>query len=454
MIEAFRLIRFRGFEDTGWIELRPLTLFFGHNSSGKSSLLAGLLMLRQSVLNPDRSTPFLFTSNLGIDLGSYRDVVFGHQDDLLKPLAFEVRLRLDNAYTGLGLSITQLIVRVEIGYHRNEHRPVLKSFGILDIGRATLIELVRKRSVRSSGSIWRLASDAFKKRELPNPAELEWINFFPLLPQQSEAYKSVREVLETVAEQFRNDLAAVTYIGPLRTEPERVYYFTGETVDEVGRRGENTYKMLAAARYQGRRDEIDQKLNRWLSQLGYQLHLRVFGDTPVIQIEMQELEHGNGSERYNLKDMGFGLSQVLPLIVQCYTSIGPRTILLEQPELHLHPRAQADLGDLLIDALLEGHKFVIETHSEHLLLRLRRRIAETTVRSSTEEERRLEPDQLGAYFVERQAGRSVISPVGVNELGQIPQPPDGFQRFFSDDYEEVMAISKAVAISHKQEAAG
>jgi hypothetical protein len=77
VIEAFRLIRFRGFEDTGWVALRPLTLFFGHNSSGKSSLLAGLLMLRQSVLNPDRSTPFVFTSDLGVDVGSYEDLVFG-----------------------------------------------------------------------------------------------------------------------------------------------------------------------------------------------------------------------------------------------------------------------------------------------------------------------------------------------------------------------------------------
>ena len=59
MIEGFRLFRFRGFEDSGWLRLPRLTLLFGHNSSGKSSLLAALLMLRQSLLNPDRSTPFV-----------------------------------------------------------------------------------------------------------------------------------------------------------------------------------------------------------------------------------------------------------------------------------------------------------------------------------------------------------------------------------------------------------
>ena len=85
------------------MKLPRLTLFFGHNSSGKSSLLAALLMLRQSVLNPDRSTPFVFTSDLGVDLGSYRDVVFEHRDDPLQPVTIEVLLRLHEPFTGLGL---------------------------------------------------------------------------------------------------------------------------------------------------------------------------------------------------------------------------------------------------------------------------------------------------------------------------------------------------------------
>jgi predicted ATPase len=108
-------------------------------------------------------------------------------------------------------------------------------------------------------------------------------------------------------------------------------------------------------------------------------------------------------------------------------------------------RAQADLGDLLIDALGQGYHFLIETHSEHLLLRLRRRIAETTARPSCEVERKLQQDDLGVYFVERQDNRSIVSPVEVNELGQTRNPPEGFSRFFSDGYEQVMAISETIA---------
>jgi hypothetical protein len=67
------------------------------------------------------------------------------------------------------------------------------------------------------------------------------------------------------------------------------------------------------------------------------------------------------------------------------------------------------------------------------------------VKPSSEVERKLQRDQLGVYFVERQDNRSLVSMVEVNELGQTPDPPKGFVRFFSDDYEEVMAISEAIA---------
>jgi predicted ATPase len=101
------------------------------------------------------------------------------------------------------------------------------------------------------------------------------------------------------------------------------------------------------------------------------------------------------------------------------------------------------LGDLLIDALSVGHQFVIETHSEHLLLRLRRRIAETTVKPS-ETQYELKPEDLAVYFVERWGGKSRVNEVQVNELGQI-QEPEAFSRFFSDDYEEVVKINMAIA---------
>ena len=140
------------------------------------------------------------------------------------------------------------------------------------------------------------------------------------------------------------DIASpLTHIGPLRTEPERVYYFTGESVVEGGapRWGILT-NSFAAIRYQGRQDELERSVQPMAHELGCRLHIHVLGDT-VLQIEVQELERGPDLQSYNLKDVGFGLSQVLPVLVQCYFGVGHRLVLLEQPELHLHPRAQAAL---------------------------------------------------------------------------------------------------------------
>jgi predicted ATPase len=445
VIEAIRLTRFRGFEDTDWIELRPLTLFFGHNSSGKSSLLAGLLMLRQSILHPDRSTPFVFTSDFGVDLGSYEDLVFGHHYEPRRPLSVSLRLRLDEPFVNIGRRIDEVLLRLQIGYDKPRKVTYLVAAGIFDTDGRRLLAVERRYPRRGPSSGWWLTSDTFSPNQLPAADEITWAHFLPLPTAGSGAHASVSELCQQVAQQVEADFRHISYIGPLRTEPERVYYFTGESVGEVGRRGENTFKLLAAMQYQGKQDELDRRLNWWLERLRYQLDVRVFRNSPLLQIGVRDKDDEGQGRVYNLKDVGFGLSQVLPVLVQCYAGGSQRVILLEQPELHLHPRAQADLGDLLLDALSEGHRFLIETHSEHLLLRLRRRIAETTVKPSSEVERKLQRDQLGVYFVERQDNRSLVSMVEVNELGQTPDPPKGFVRFFSDDYEEVMAISEAIA---------
>ena len=446
MIEAFRLIRFRGFEDTNWIELRPLTLFFGHNSSGKSSLLAGLLMLRQSVLNPDRSTPFVFTSDLGVDLGSYEDLVFGHHYDPRRPLSLSLRLRFDEPFLGWTRPIREVLLRFQVGYDKSRKVAYLLAAGIFDTEERKLLEVTRRRP----SSDWQLGSDIFSPDQFPEVQEITWEHFLPLPAAGSRAHKSVSELCQQVAQQVDTDFRSIVYIGPLRTEPERVYYFTGESVAEVGRRGENTFKLLAAIQYQGRQGELDQHLNWWLERLGYRLDVRLFKNSPLLQIGVRDRDGEGGGQVYNLKDVGFGLSQVLPVLAQCYAGSTHRTLLLEQPELHLHPRAQADLGDLLIDALSRRHQFLIETHSEHLLLRLRRRIAETTVKPGSEVEHKLQRDQLGVYFVKRQDGRSLIKSVAVNEVGQIPEPPEGFRRFFSDDYDEMMAIAEMMT-AHAQQ---
>lgn len=88
-MEAIRLERFKGYNDSGWIRLdKPITLIFGNNSSGKSALLNSILMLHQSVNSPDYEKSFIFNSKNNVDIGNFEDVAFNHIVDFNKPIIF------------------------------------------------------------------------------------------------------------------------------------------------------------------------------------------------------------------------------------------------------------------------------------------------------------------------------------------------------------------------------
>jgi predicted ATPase len=119
-----------------------------------------------------------------------------------------------------------------------------------------------------------------------------------------------------------------------------------------------------------------------------------------------------------LSDVGFGISQILPFVVQSLAA-SDQIISIEQPEVHIHPRLQADLGDLLIEAIKEPrqNQFLIETHSEHLALRLQRRVRE----------KKLSPDQISIVYVSRGPNGATVQPLRLDEEGDfIDDFPGGF----------------------------
>jgi len=443
-MKALRLVRFRGFLDSGWIEFRPLTLLFGHNSSGKSSILAAMLMLRQSLLNPDRTTPFLFTSDEGIDLGTFEDTVFEHKWHPQEPIEIHLRIGISDPVNEWPfLEREELNVQVGIGFDRPRRTLCLQRYRIYDTEEKTILDL-RRTTPRPEGAL-KVKSDFFPGR-VPGHADIRWNHFLPEFPESKEVHPSLVSLNRSVGKEINERLMDLIHIGPLRTEPSRFYYFSGESAASVGERGESTYKLLAALEYQGRTQELQTGVNKWLKRLGYSLEPKMIGKSPLIQIGVREDREEADGFQLNLVDVGFGISQVLPLLVQFYGSERGRSILLEQPELHLHPRAQAELGDLLREATAL-HRLVVETHSEHLLLRLRRRIAEYGAGLRDDS---FDPDNLAVYFVERSDARSSVTPIGFDELGQLRQAPESFRQFFSDDYEETLKIQKLIAEGQKR----
>lgn len=134
---------------------------------------------------------------------------------------------------------------------------------------------------------------------------------------------------------------------------------------------------------------------------------------------------------FNLSDVGFGVSQILPIIVQGFYADDDSLILIEQPEIHLHPKLQAEMGNLLVEIAKSGKQLIIETHSEHLLLRLQRLVAEG----------RLSNDNLAIYYFKYGSAGTKIQRISIDKFGQFENWPKGF---FEEDIEESFAITEAM----------
>lgn len=142
----------------------------------------------------------------------------------------------------------------------------------------------------------------------------------------------------------------------------------------------------------------------------------------------------DGDARTSFIDTGFGMSQVLPLIVQGVTAAPRKWIITEQPEIHLNPRLQAELPDLFISWVRDGSGVLVETHSEHFLLRLRRLVAAGEIDAA----------QVALYFVEREDGASQVREIPIEESGRI-DPSSWPHGFFEDSLREALTLAQLQA---------
>lgn len=221
--------------------------------------------------------------------------------------------------------------------------------------------------------------------------------------------------LQRVESAVRRFLGDAVYLGPFRQPPERLVLLTGEQFGDVGSAGENTIALLA------RSSPLRGQVDSWFERLGIPYKLAIdeldtaretLGDALVAGL--REVRTGTS---VGIRDVGFGVSQVLPVVVQAV--VGKSGLLaIEQPELHVHPRLQAQLGDLFAARAKQGGRFLLETHSEHLILRLL-----SLVRSG-----RLDPEMLSVIYVDRDDDYcSVVERLRVDGDGEfIDRWPHGF----------------------------
>lgn len=398
MIKAIEVRNFKSWRTPGEVRLAPVTLILGTNSSGKSSLLQPILLLKQTAFSADRSIHL----NLGgdtndhIDVGSFNTLLHHDAD----PPRLGIRLRIGDAGTSNEL-------RFEAEYQRDSaFNPVIASVKLADQDH-------EYRAIRREGAAYSIYHEANtqavgKSRSFTPERSIAF---------SAEAVSKLGEygtAVQDISLGMRRQLERVIYLGPLRTKPLRDFPWNHATPGLLEEDGRNVPAILAAAS-ESKKDPVLQDLlgnvSVWLKKMGLADELVIKGG-PRYRIELRI-----GSQHVNLKDVGIGVSQVLPVLVAAHFSPPGSTILLEEPEIHLHPLAQAELAEMLVSTSKERNvQFLVETHSEHLFRRLQTIIARDD----------LEPDDTALYFVRRADGCSEIESLAPDDFGRIQNWPANF----------------------------
>ncbi|MXZ00889.1 DUF3696 domain-containing protein, partial [Candidatus Poribacteria bacterium] len=421
---------FKSWKDSGEVELAPLTGFFGTNSSGKSSLLQMLLLLRQNFKRRD----FLYFGREYslVNLGSFREVIHQHKEKALLELEFGCKL----------------LEPFEIRGDKEENSSQIED-GVVSIDNFTFNTFIRAKEekVIIEQLCYRIKSQVIQE------VKWEWqtqsLSCRNSLGIPIETSRSIRncyggpgqdanDVLGSLATAFENLFVKVYYLGPIRADPRRHYTWEGNHPAHIGQWGDEAIDALLSAcvrklktLHEEEEVPIEERISYWLKKMDLAHSFSLDSTRRGVMDYEIRIQKSPGSAAVTLVDMGYGLGQFLPILVLCYYAPEGSTLILEQPGLHLHPKVQSQIADLLIEVVNERKlQILVESHSEHLLNRLQRRVAEEKIRA----------DQTALYFCRNDDGISTIEHLVMDEFGNIANWPENF---FGDEMGDLFAMTEA-----------
>ena len=433
-IDSLELTNFRAFERCR-VRFAPITILVGPNNAGKSSILSALRILSQTLKSVDPDTTLLLEQ-----LGSYRDVVHGNKTN--RPVNIRAEFVGDAGRSGFDLKYKYRVQRREV---------VLSDFSAFSkdeseeetlILRTTYSEVTGKQLLRSfiglpDGLVGQVQVPFY--HFLPRVSFLFWEQIarkskgkLRFSKSQATEYPPrasqglVRSVRET-----QNLLSSLQYLGPFREDPKRNYPFSGErpSLLESSGHGATDILMTDFFRRGRKKRELTEKVSQWLSKAGIAdaIEVEAISDR---QYDIR-LRHPITKESSNLADVGFGASQILPVLIAGYEVLGGSLFAVEQPEIHLHPKAQAELGEFFFDLYSRKVQTVIETHSEHLIIRLQKKVAEGLIK----------PEDIAFNYVNPTATGKEILQLSLNERGLFSEKwPNGF---FEERMQETLELARA-----------
>lgn len=433
MLTHLQLANFKIWKTTGPIHLAPVTLLLGTNSSGKSSLIQSLLLIRQTVKGGDANLDL----NLGnpdesdsVTMGRFNEVLCRHGSSNRMGIEFRWTptgnandSAIFSAYYGEGSHDAAVLTSLRIGIGANGFSVERRRIGIYAL---TLSDEAKQRG----------QSAAFKPERS-----------FAFSQATLDTLGDKATVLREIGAGLLHELSRIIYLGPVRRLAQRDYVWNGKPPSSIGDDGGKAVDALIASGVEAQHAEkkklatpdtarLFNETKKWLNRMNLadNLSVRSLGRTTRYEL----LVHRE-NDISNLKDVGVGVAQVLPVIVAALFAQPGHIVMLEEPETHLHPLAQSVLAELFASVSRERNvQFIVETHSEHLFRRMQTLIARRDI-SNTD---------CAMYFVEREGRNAKMRTLEVDEHGRIINWP---QNFFGDSLGETREQARLMFERQQQE---
>jgi hypothetical protein len=416
---AIEVTGFKSAMDPVRVNLRSLTILAGVNSAGKSTIMQPLLLMKQTLEKP------FDPGGLAIDGPLVR---FTRADQIFSRGSQREPARFFGAKYVFGQD------EVSFRYERSE---------------TAGIELAEMHSTEQGESL------AWKDGQIPNPGDGSMPGLLSTLgtgkrPRQVRIWRDgvvliagVKstdkdnphpiQYLSVPAEAVKALAGNMIYLPGIRGNPERHYPFSA-----VGERYPGSFDNYTASvihHWATTHDERLHRLEHTLKGLGLTSRIATARlDDTRIEVRVGRLPASartNAKDTVNIADVGFGLSQTLPVLVGLLAAVEGQILLIEQPELHLHPKAQVALADPIIEAAQRGARVIIETHSSLLILAIQAAIAEG----------RVSPNDVSLNWFSRDGrGQTHVTEAQIGEDGSYGDWPEDFGAIELDLQDRYMTL--------------
>lgn len=433
MLKHLKLENFKIWRSTGPVRLASITLLLGTNSSGKSSLIQSLLLIRQTVKGDDPNLDLNLgnpDANDSVTMGQFKDLLCRHGAASESTLATQIGIEFRWAESPDDVSSTLFSARYNKG-------PV----GSAELAHLRLGKDGQGFSVqRRKAGIYRL-SLATQAKHLGQSADFRPERSFAFSAATLNQLGELGELIKPIGPALLDELSRIIYLGPLRRLAQRDYVWGGRMPAHIGDDGAKAVDALIAsgvARQLAIRRkkavppeaQLFERTIQWLKEMNLADGMSI---RALVGSARYELMIENDGQASNLKDVGVGVSQVIPVIVAALFAKPGHIVIVEEPESHLHPLAQTKLAELFAQVSKERNvQFIVETHSEHLFRRMQTLIAK----------QQITPNDAAMYFVERDGKAARMRPLELDGFGTVKNWPPNF---FGDSVGEARAQAMARA---------